>query len=441
MTRDARVDFEDASRSRPSLIPDTMRQDRLLEERGFAVRHRRLLVVVLASVVVLMALLIGLIHFNGTARSVERSRITVATVERGTFIRDIATDGQVVAASSPTIYAPSQGSVVLSVHAGDAVQRGELLAVLDSPELAAKLSQEEAFLASLDIDWQRSRLQAGEKLSQLHDALAQAEVDEKTAQREFERSRKAYELGSYSELQVLRAQDSLEKARFTADQANAKFEAQPRENRFDVEARKSLYDRQQFLVSDLRRQLAALQIRSPVDGRVGQVQIADHATVSKDTPLLTVVDLSKLEVEIKVPESSAHDIMPGMAADLERDGRDWKATVSGISPEVVNGQVVARLRFDGEKPEGLRQSERLSVRIFIDRRNNVLMVDRGTFVDQQGLGFAYVVRGNIAERRRIRIGATSVRKVEILAGATQGEQLVVSGLDGIGDAPRVVISN
>ena len=124
-----------------------------------------------------------------------------------------------------------------------------------------------------------------------------------------------------------------------------------------------------------------VQLAGGRPGRPGQV--ADRASVAKDAPLLTVVDLSALEVEIKVTESLARDLRPGMSADLEGDGRHWQGSVSGVSPEVVAGQVTARLRFGGDKPAGLRQSQRLSVRILIDRRDNVLMVDRGTFVDQE----------------------------------------------------------
>ncbi len=90
--------------------------------------------------------------------------------------------------------------------------------------------------------------------------------------------------------------------------------------------------------------------------------------------------------------------------------------MSGVSPEVIAGQVTARLRFVGDKPAGLRQSQRMSVRIFIDRRENVLMVDRGSFMDQEGGGFAYLVHGNVAERHPVRLGAASVAKVEILDG-------------------------
>jgi HlyD family secretion protein len=181
-------------------------------------------------------------------------------------------------------------------------------------------------------------------------------------------------------------------------------------------------------------------VKSPVDGQVGQVLVADRSSVAKDAPLLTVVDLTALEVEIKVTEYLARDLRAGMAADLEGAGRHWKAVVSGVSPEVVGGQVTARLRFSDAKPAGLRQSQRLSVRIFVERRDNVLMVDRGTFVDQQGGSFAYVVHGDVAERRPVRLGAQSIAKVEVLDGLSAGDQIVISGTDEFKDAPRVILS-
>jgi HlyD family secretion protein len=321
------------------------------------------------------------------------------------------------------------------------VAKGQVLAVVDSPDLTAKLSQEEATLASLRLDWQRATLDAEHKLSQLRDAYDQAEVDQKTAQRERDRSRKAYELGSYSELQALRAEDALEKAQFAFQQAKSTYDSQPKQNRFDIDSKKALFDRQQFMVSDLQRQVDGLNVKSPVDGQVGQVQVADRASVAKDAPLLTVVDLSALEVEIKVTESLARDLRPGMTADLEGGGHHWQGVVSGVSPEVVAGQVTARLRFGTEKPAGLRQSQRLSVRIFLDRRDNVLMVDRGSFVDQEGGGFAYVVHGNIAQRTPVRLGAASIAKVEILDGLAVGDQVVISGTDAFNGAQRVILSH
>jgi HlyD family secretion protein len=422
------------------MLRDTTGQDRVIERASLWNRHRTLIMVILAAIAGLGVLATYLLRYSGAGLSVDRSRVSIATVERGSFVRDIAADGQVVAAVSPTLYANALGTVTLKVHAGDTVSTGQVLAVIDSPDLTAKLSQEEATSVGLRIDWQRATLDAEQKLLQLRDAFNQAQVDQKTSQRELERSRKAYELGSYTELQALKAQDSLEKAQFAFEQAKMNYESQPKQNRFDIDSKKALFDRQQYLVADLRRQVDGLNVRSPVDGQVGQVQVADRASVAKDAPLLTVVDLSALEVEIKVTESLARDLRPGMSADLEGGGHHWQGSVSGVSPEVVGGQVTARLRFGGEKPAGLRQSQRLSVRILIDRRDNVLMVDRGAFVDQEGGGYAYLVHDNVAERHAVRLGAASIAKVEILDGLAAVDQIVISGTDAFNNAERVILS-
>jgi HlyD family secretion protein len=69
------------------------------------------------------------------------------------------------------------------------------------------------------------------------------------------------------------------------------------------------------------------------------------------------------------------------------------------------------------------------------------MVDRGSFVDQEGGGYAYVVHGNVAERHPVRLGAASFAKVEILGGLKAGDQIVVSGTDAFNGAERVILSN
>lgn len=418
----------------------TVRTDRLLGPLPWWLRRWNYLVAGLLAVAIAVGVLVMVLNLAGTARSVDRSRLTIAIVTRGTFTREVAADGQVVAAVSPTLYATATGTVTLKVHAGDAVSKGETMAVLDSPVLTASLTQEEATLESDRLDWQRARLEARSGLAQLQQLYKQAEVDETTAQRTVDRSREAYRLGSYTELQMLKAQDDLQKAQFALAQAKLNYDQQPTQSRFDIGSKRALLDRQQALVADLRRQVAALQIVSPVTGRVGFVQVDDRATVAKDVALLTVIDLSALEVQIQVPESLVRDLAPGMAADIEGDGRRWRGGVSAVSPQVVDGQVVTRVRFTGEKPEGLRQNQRMSVRILIDRRESVLTVDRGTFMDQDS-GFVYVIHGNIAQRQPVRLGAASIEKVQILGGLSVGEQVVVSGADAFNGAERAVMTH
>jgi HlyD family secretion protein len=130
-----------------------------------------------------------------------------------------------------------------------------------------------------------------------------------------------------------------------------------------------------------------------------------------------------------------------MSGEITGNGHTWKGLVSAISPEVVNGEVAARLRFEGATPKQLRQNQRLSVRILLDKRDNVLTVQRGSFVDESGGNFAYVVHEGIAEKKPIRVGASSIDKVEILDGLKEGDRIVISGTDNFKDAAKVAISD
>src|SRR5690606_18404734 len=137
-------------------------------------------------------------------------------------------------------------------------------------------------------------------------------------------------------------------------------------------------------------------------------------------------------------ESFARDLAIGMPANLASSGTPFAAEVSAVSPEVVNGEVVARLRFKDKQPPGLRQNQRMSARILLDTRPNVLMVDRGPFLEQGGGASAYVMDGDVAVKRPIRTGASSLGAVEIVEGLKEGDRVVVSGSDLFGDAERVV---
>jgi HlyD family secretion protein len=80
-------------------------------------------------------------------------------------------------------------------------------------------------------------------------------------------------------------------------------------------------------------------------------------------------------------------------------------------------------------PAGLRQNQRVSVRMILDSREGVLKVERGAFIDSGGGRVAYVVRDGRAVRTPISVGSSSVTEVEIQSGLAEGEQIVVSSLD------------
>jgi HlyD family secretion protein len=130
-----------------------------------------------------------------------------------------------------------------------------------------------------------------------------------------------------------------------------------------------------------------------------------------------------------------------MAAEIREGTRTYPGKVRSVSPEVVDGEVATRIEFGDQRPAGLRQNQRLTARILIDTRPDVLEVDRGQFADASGGHYAYFVDGSVAERRPIEIGATSLSDVELLSGAKEGDKIVVSGADAFGTAMRVRLAD
>jgi HlyD family secretion protein len=174
---------------------------------------------------------------------------------------------------------------------------------------------------------------------------------------------------------------------------------------------------------------------------VGTLSVANRSVVAANTALMTLVDLSQLEVELEVPESFAADLGIGMTAEISINGNMTKGKLSAISPEVVKNQVLARVRFDAAQPAGLRQSQRVSARLLIEERPNVLMVARGPFVESEGGRFVYLVENNIAVRRPYKLGATSISAVEILDGLKEGDKIVVAGTDQFENATTISLNN
>ncbi|KAF1686658.1 efflux transporter periplasmic adaptor subunit [Pseudoxanthomonas broegbernensis] len=422
------------------MIPDTSAQDRPLSTTPRPAWRRWLWPA--AGAMAALALLGWVVAGWGAgSRSYDASRIRIAQVARGDLVRDISADGKVITANSPTLYAIAGGTVTLKVVAGDVVEKDRELAVIDSPELRSKLVQEESTLASMEAEASRAQLDAQIARLNARKALDQARIDHTAAQRDLERYERAHAGGAVSNNELARAQDELKKADVGLQAAQSDAGLQAQGAVLDARNKRLLADRQQAVVAELRRQVEALTLRAPFDGQVGQVQIAQGTNVTINAPILSVVDLREFEVEIRVPESFARDLAIGVPAQVTSQGRQYPAKVSAVSPEVVDGEVNARLRFDqGRQPPGLRQNQRLSTRIVLDTRKDVLMVERGPFVEQDGGHWAWVVDGRSAQRRPIQTGVSSLGYVEIVSGLREGERIVVSGADQFGDAQRVAIN-
>jgi HlyD family secretion protein len=423
------------------MIRDTSGQDRPLRQAAAARPWRRWAPRAAIAVIAVAAVIHLVRGWRGADRSADRARIRLARVERGTLVRDVVADGRVVAASSPTLYAIAAGTVDFHVRAGDGVAVGQPLATIASPELHSRLVQEQATLAGLEASFGRGGLEVEHGKANGAKLIAQAEIDRQGAAREVEINQTMFQRGVIPELELRRSEDALQKAQIALGHARTEAGLLQRELAFDLGTRKQGLDRQRAVVAELERQVAALVIASPVAGQVSQLLVAQRATVAANAAIVSVVDLGAFELEIRVPDSFARDLAIGMAAEIRAGAATFPGKVRAVSPEVVDGNVATRLELGERRPAGLRQNQRLTARILIEERAGVLKLERGTLLEAGGGNVAYVVDHGVAERRTIRTGAISLDAVELLAGAREGDEVVVAGAETFKDAPRVQLTD
>lgn len=421
-------------------IRDTAAQDVAVDNSPHLRRRRLYFIAGGAAVVLLAALSFPALHRWAKAeQSVSADQVRLAKVTRGTFVRDVSVDGQIVAAVSPTLYSDVNGTVTLKAIAGDAVKKGQVLAVIDSPELSSSYQQEQSTLLSMQTDLERTRINSKKAALLSQETVDQAGVTLEAAKREMKRAEAAWGYHVISEHDYAKAKDDLAAAQLSFDNAQANTSLDKEGLNFDVRTKELQVKREELLVADLKRRYDNLNVRSPVDGVVGNLAVQQKTNVTPNQALMTVVDLSQFEIQIQIPESYTDGLALGMAADITYGNNTYAGKLTAVSPEVQNNQVTGRVRFAGGEPKGLKQNQQVQVRIVMDSRPNVLMVQRGQFLDSGGGHIAYVVHDGVATRTPISIGASSVSSLEILDGLKEGDTIIISDTSAFDSAKTVFI--
>lgn len=425
----------------PRALRDTSAQDVALQPRG-RLRWLKWLLPALALGVLAVLAALALATWLSAEASVSADRIRTALVTRGDLLRDLNVQGRVVAAVSPTLYSPATGTVTLEVQPGDAVSVGQVLAVIDSPGVRSEFLQEQATLDRLRAELEREKIQARKAQVKSRQTIDLAQVELTAAEREMRRAENSISNNAISEVDYERARDELSRARVSHNHAVQDAELEDESLEFEAATRQLAVDRQFLVVQELQRRVDELSLRSPVTGVVGNVEVAQKALVNENAPLVTVVDLSAFEVEVRIPEAYADDLGLGLTSEVQYGTGSHAGELVSLSPEVVDNEVVGRIRFAGEPPSGMRQNQRVTVRLLMDEVRDVLKLQRGSFADSKGGRVAFVVGDDgIAQRREVRLGARSVGEVEVLSGLAEGERVIVSSIAEFEDYERIQIVN
>ena len=408
-----------------------------------AQRNPRVIGAIIAAVVLLLVVAAiafpSLRRWARADRAIDAGSVRYGTVTRGDLLRDISVQGRTVAALSPTLFSAGQGIVTLRTNAGATVHEGQVLATIESQELQSALHQARAQLLSLRAELDRERIVARQTQLRAKQQIDLLTLRLAAAKRQLDRVERTFAEGLSNRADYESAQDAVRIAEMELAQATSERSLSAETLSFEVETRTQQVRRQESVVAELQKRVGDLTIVAPFDGMVASVAVQDRDAVAANQPILTVVNLSSLELEVGLPEEYANETAIGTPAAISFGGREYTGRVTSVSPEVVNSQVMARVAFEGEQPPGLKQNQRVTTRITFESKPNVLKVPRGAFLETDGGRAAWVVDGKMATRRDIVVGAASVGEIEVVSGLKEGERIIVSDTALFGDAKTVML--
>jgi HlyD family secretion protein len=414
--------------------------DRVAARQTGFTRPRMIAAGVLLAVVIALAFAFPAIRrWSRADRAVDATTLAMGTVVRGDLVRDISVQGRVVAALHPTLVSPAQGIVSLRTKAGSVVRQGDILAIVDSPELRSTLDQSRAQTLSLRTDYERGKIAGSQSDARLRQQVALAEVRLEAAKRGLTRAQTLRREGLINGTDFERAQDDVHVSELELLQAQREIGLNRVTADFDIRSRKLQADRQQSATDELQKRFEDLTIRAPFDGMIAAITVNERDAVAANQAILTVINLSSLELEITIPEEYAGDVRIGTPLMIGYGGGEKGAHITAVSPEIVGNQITARAVPDQQWPEGMRQNQRVSARLVFESKKNVLKLQRGAFVESGGGRSAYVVDNSLATRRDIALGSVGASEVEIVSGLREGERVILSDTSPFGNVRTLIL--
>jgi membrane fusion protein (multidrug efflux system) len=205
--------------------------------------------------------------------------------------------------------------------------------------------------------------------------------------------------------------------------------------RYDLENAKATLDL-------ARLELSYTEVRAPISGVVAQRSIKMGNFVQINTPIIRIVDNSRLQATLNVPERELSTLKSGLPVVLQVDalpGKQFAGTVDHIAPVVDAGSGTFRVvcAFDGTG--GLQPGMFGRIRIDYDRRADALVVPRVALLEDQGDPAVFSVRDGKAVRVAVTLGFTDGQWAEIRSGLGVGDPVVTAGKAALRDGSPVQV--
>src|SRR5258707_4891955 len=382
----------------------------------------------------------GLTRLRPAAPSVDGGSLFSDTVKRGDMLRAVHGTGILVPEDIQWIPALNTARVSkIVLRPGAAVKPDSIILELSNPELERDTLDAEYQLKAAEAQYQSVKAQMGSDILNQKAAAAavRSEYEQAKIQHTVDEKLVAQRIGAEVTAQLSKVREDQLVIRTQIEEARAQSAEETAEAK--IAAEKSHVDQQRALYNLRRSQLDGLHVRAGVNGVLQVVPVEVGQSVMPGTNLARVADPKKLKAEIKIAETQANELVPGMKATVDTRNGMVTGKVSRIDPSVQNGTVSVDVSIDGPLPNGARPDLSVDGTIEIENMRNILYVGRPAFGQPEtpaGL-FKLNEDGSEATRATVKLGRFSVSTVEVREGLREGDRVILSDTSAWSNYERI----
>jgi len=375
--------------------------------------------------------------------------VQVTAVTQDTIRRIVNGDGMLFprdqASVMPKIASPVEK---FYVNRGDHVKQGQLLAVLENRDLTAQAAEGQGAM-----DQAESNLRTTSGAS-VPEAVVKAQTDVDADRQAMDAAKKVFDSREQLFKQGALAQRQVDEALVSYTQAKGQFEAAQEHLRVlqavakgeQIKTASSQVEAAKAHHQSLEAQLSYSRILSPIGGVVADRPLYAGEMATPGTPLVTVMDISRVVARVSVPQSQAGTVKVGQPAIITQvdSGQEVPGKVIVVSPATDPASTTVQVWVEAENPgEKLKPGASVHAVIVTEMFKAATVVPIAAILpgEEKGTAVLTVSADSTAHKKQVELGVREGDKVQILSGVTPGEEVVIVGGLGVDDKAKVKIIN
>ena len=397
----------------------------------------------LLGAVLLIFIVWLLLRGNSSTLRIDARTISVGTVTRGEFNDYIRVTGQVQPITTVQL-SPLEAGVVerLVVEEGASVHKGDVLVELSNTSLTLEILNSEAELAEKQNILRNTLISMEQEKLDLRLDKVQLDLDVERKRRTWQQNEELFRSNLIAREEWLQSKEDYELA---AKKRDLNVERQVQDSLYrtvQIEQMEDNLENMKRNMQLIRQRIDNLQVKSPIDGEVGLLDVVLGQSVSSGQKIGQVNDLSDYKVEAQIDESYIDRVRAGLDATFERQDTNFTMRLRKVYPEVRDGQFRADFTFVGAHPRNIRSGQTYYLHLELGQPTDAVIIPRGSFYQTTGGSWIYVLspEGDRAYKRQIRIGRQNPQYYEVLEGLEPGERVIVSGYENYGSNDVLILN-